>query len=91
MNNDKLLYLKALCPEKDSQKKIAKEITEAIEFFKASGVNEFEIKPEVKTKDPITDILEGRQFILKHTEEFLNYAIDYSMVDKINDIVGQME
>ena len=88
MNNDKLLYLKALCKEKGSDEKVAKEIREAIEFFKVSGINEFELKPEVKPKDPITDLIEGRNFILKNTEEFLNYAVDYSMVDKINDIIG---
>ena len=91
MNNDKILYLKTLCEEKGSDEKIAKEIKEAIEFFKVAGINEFELKPEVKLKDPITDILEGREFILKNTEEFLNYAVDYSMVDKINDIIGHVE
>tara|TARA_B100000902_G_scaffold398232_1_gene464318 strand:+ start:1674 stop:1952 length:279 start_codon:yes stop_codon:yes gene_type:complete len=89
MNNDKLLYLKALCKEKGSDEKVVKEIKEAVDFLnRTNGFNEFTYKPEVKVKDPITDLIEGREFILKNTEDFLSYAIDYSMVDKINDIIG---
>lgn len=89
MNNDKLLYLKALCKEKGSDKKVVKEIKEAIEFLnKSNGFQEFTFRADVLPKDPISDLLEGREFILKNTEDFLHTAIDYSMVDKINDIIG---
>lgn len=89
MNNDKLLYLKALCKDKGSDKKVAKEIKEAIDFLnKTNGFTQFDIKPDALPKDPITDLLEGKKFILNNTEDFLHHAIDYSMVDKINAIIG---
>lgn len=40
------------------------------------------IKPIEGKKDTLED---SREFILKHTEDFLGYAIDYSMADKFND------
>ena len=40
------------------------------------------IKPIEGKKDTLED---SREFILKHTEDFLNYAVDYSMNEKIND------
>ena len=43
----------------------------------------------VKGKKPVdlhADKKAGRNFILAHTEEFLNHAIDYSLNDKIKDL-----
>ena len=33
-------------------------------------------------KDKLDLAIMGREFILKHTPEFLEYAVDYSMFDK---------
>jgi len=40
------------------------------------------MKPVVKPKDKLDLAIMGREFILKHTPEFLEYAVDYSMFDK---------
>ena len=40
------------------------------------------IKPIVGHKDNVQD---SREFILKYTDEFLNYAVDYSVYDKFRD------
>ena len=43
----------------------------------------------IQGKKPVdlhADKKAGRAFILKHTEEFLNHAIDYSMYDKVKEL-----
>jgi len=70
----KVIYLKSLFNKDKPNKQAIKLIDEAI--TKANGYN-----PKAKQKKP----LGSREFILKHTEDFLNYAVDYSMNEKIND------
>ena len=70
----KILYLNSLFPEQKPNKKAIKLINDAI--VEANGVN-----PKVKPKKKI----DGKKFILKHTEDFLNYAVDYSMNEKIDE------
>ena len=41
-----------------------------------------------KPVDPLADKKAGRDFILKHTEEFLAHAIDYSLNDKVQELWG---
>ena len=36
---------------------------------------------KAKLKKPVS----SKEFILKHTEDFLNYAVDYSMNEKIDE------
>ena len=38
-------------------------------------------------KDKVSDIQAGKSFIFNHTEEFLQYAVDYSLEEKIGDII----
>lgn len=76
MNNPKAIYLKSVFKDFKSNKKVGKLIKEFI--IKANG---FE-KPMVKQKDKLDLAIMGREFILKHTPEFLEYAVDYSMFDK---------
>ena len=70
----KILYLNSLFPEQKPNKKAIKLINDAI--VEANGVN-----PKEKPKKKI----DGKKFILKHTEDFLNYAIDYSINEKVNE------
>ena len=41
----------------------------------------------VKPKDLKADNKAGRDFILDHTEEFLNFAVDYSLNDKMSEFL----
>lgn len=66
----KILYLNSLFPEQKPNKKAIKLINDAI--VEANGVN-----PKVKPKKKI----DGKKFILKHTEDFLHHAVEYSMND----------
>ena len=71
----KVIYLNSLFNKNKPNKKAIKLIDEAI--VKANGFN-----PKAKLKKPV---IMGREFILKHTEDFLNYAVDYSMNEKIDE------
>ena len=62
----KVIYLKSLFNKDKPNKQAIKLIDEAI--TKANGIN-----PKGKNSNPIS----SKEFILKHTEDFLNYAIDY--------------
>ena len=68
------MYLKSLFNNDKPDKKAIKLIDEAI--IKANGVN-----PRANPKTAIS----SKEFILKHTEDFLNYAVDYSMNEKIDE------
>ena len=41
-----------------------------------------------RVKDKVSDIHAGKAFIFNHTEAFLQYAVDYSLDEKIRDIVS---
>ena len=70
----KVIYLKSLFNKDKPNKKAIKLIDEAI--VKANGFN-----PKGKPKETIN----SKQFILKHTEDFLNYAVDYSLNEKVKE------
>jgi len=74
--NNKPLYLKLLFKEFQPDAKAEKLILGALE-----GAY---IKPIDGNKDKLED---SREFILKYTDEFLNYAVDYSVYDKFRDYV----
>jgi len=42
------------------------------------------VKPIDGNRDKVED---SREFILKYTDEFLNYAVDYSVYDKFQDYI----
>ena len=84
MINNKVIYLKSLVKNfKSKQQGLPKEI---IKELKALGIDL--IKPKVKLKEE-DDFTAGRDFILNHTEEFLQYAVDYSLDEKIGDIIKE--
>lgn len=66
----KVIYLNSLFKGKKPNKKAIELINKSI--VEANGIN-----PKAKPKNKI----DGRKFILKHTEEFLHHAVDYSMND----------
>ena len=70
----KVIYLKSLFNKDKPNKKAIKLIDEAI--VKANGYN-----PKSNKVNPIS----SKEFILKHTEDFLNYATDYSLADKVQE------
>ena len=70
----KVIYLNSLFNKNKPNKKAIKLINDAI--VEANGFN-----PKEKPKKKI----DGKKFILKHTEDFLNYAVDYSMNEKIDE------
>ena len=70
----KIIYLNSLFNNNKPNQKAIKLINEAI--IKANGFN-----PKDKPKKPIT----SKEFIIRHTEGFLEYAIDYSLAEKVND------
>ena len=79
---NKTIYLKSLVKNfKPKTEGFPKEI---IKQLKALGIDL--MKPKVKTSG-IEDAQAGRKFILKHTQEFLQYAVDYSIDEKIEDII----
>jgi len=70
----KVIYLKSLFNNDKPNKKVIKLIDEAI--IKANGFN-----PKSNSKKSIS----SKEFILRHTEDFLNYAVDYSLNEKVKE------
>lgn len=77
--NEQIIYLKALV---NKQPKF--------------NTDEFKIKVKSLSKDIYNDVVpktfeqdnaEGRQFILKNLNDFLEYAVDYSLADKFNELL----
>ena len=78
---NKVIYLKSLVKNyKPKTETFSKEILKELEAMGIDLVN------EKKPTNLKADKLAGRTFILDHMEEFINHAVDYSMVDKIKDI-----
>ena len=74
----KVIYLKALFSKNKSKKnveKIIKEFVVQAEFPR----KKLKVSPEVKSKM-------AREFILKYADDFLGYAVEYSMFDKFFDL-----
>ena len=70
----KVIYLKSLFNNDKPNKKAIKLIDEAI--IKANGFN-----PKSNSKKSMS----SKEFILRHTEDFLNYAVDYSLNEKVKE------
>ncbi|AXH71723.1 hypothetical protein P025_gp49 [Pelagibacter phage HTVC025P] len=77
---NKVIYLRSLFKNTKPDVKLQKLISDAI--VKANGIDDAD-EPLRGTKGSLQD---SRKFILDNTEEFLWYAIDYSMADKFNDL-----
>ena len=76
----KVIYLKSLFKNfKPNPETFPKEILEQLDL---------DLTTSPKPIDPLADKKAGRDFILKHTEEFLHHAVDYSMMDKMKEVWG---
>ena len=84
MINNKVIYLKSLV--KNFKPKAESLPEDIIKELKDLGIDL--IKPKVKSMSK-ADITAGRDFILNHTEEFLQYVVDYSLDAKIGDIIKE--
>lgn len=81
--SEKVIYLKSLFKNyKPQTETFPKEI---LEELKALDIDLFSAPKPI---DPLADKKAGREFILKHTEEFLHHVVDYSMMDKIKEYWG---
>ena len=80
---NKVIYLKSLFKNfKSKPEKFTKEILEELKRL------DVDLHSAPKPVDIHADKKAGRDFILAHTEEFLNHVIDYSMYDRIKDVWG---
>ena len=77
---NKVLYLRSLFKNECPDVKLQKLISDAI--VQANGIDDAD-EPLRVTKCSVED---SRKFILDNTEEFLWYAIDYSMADKFSEL-----
>ena len=80
---NKVIYLKSLFKNfKPKPEKFTKEILEELKRL------DIDLISGEKPVDIHADKKAGRDFILAHTEEFLNHVIDYSMYDRIKAVWG---
>ena len=85
--NNKVIYLKSLVKNyKPKTETFPKDILRELE---AMGIDLSNEKKPTSFKDIDADKKAGRTFILDHIEEFLNSVVDYSMMDKIKDILNK--
>ena len=81
---NKIIYLKSLVKNfKPKTESLPKEI---LKELKDLGIDLMKPKVQPMTK---TDVEAGRNFILNHTEEFLHHVVDYSLDDKLGNLVGK--
>ena len=79
---NKVIYLKSLVKNfKPKTETFPKDMLKELE---ALGVD---LADNNKPKDLQADKHAGRTFILDHTEEFLNHAVDFSLADKFREIL----
>ena len=77
-DKNKVIYLKSLYSKFKPNETLSEELK--IEMAKLNlDVNAFNNKP----LDPLDDQREGRKFILNNMEDFLNYAVNYSVIDRM--------
>ena len=77
-DKNKVIYLKSLFSKFKPNETLSEELK--IEMAKLNlDVNAFNNKP----LDPLADQREGRKFILNNMEDFLNYAVNYSVIDRM--------
>ena len=80
---DKVIYLKSLFSKFKPKDKLPDDIKIAM---LALGVQvDKEKAAERKSSDVVQEFTSGRKFILQNMDEFLSYAIDYSVLDTMKD------
>ena len=79
---NKVIYLKSLV--KNFKPKTETFPKDLIKELKDLGIDF--LNPNVK--DKVSDIQAGKAFIFNHADEFLQHVVDFSLDDKIRDIVS---
>ena len=78
IDKNKLIYLKSLFSKFKSNEKLSEELK--IEMAKLNlNVDAYNNKPI----DPLADQRAGRKFILNNMEDFLSYAVNYSVLERM--------
>lgn len=81
--NNKVIYLKSLFSKfKPTTETFPKDLVRELKEL------DIDLFTAPKPVDPLADKKAGRDFILKHTEEFLHHAVDYSLMDKMKELWG---
>jgi hypothetical protein len=81
---DHTLYLKALA--KGSKIKTI----ESEDFRRDLERLTKEYAPHGKPRSKVEDEKAGRKFILENLEEFLNYSVEFSLADRLNDLWSEV-
>jgi hypothetical protein len=81
---DHTLYLKALA--KGSKVKTI----ESEDFRRDLERLTKEYAPHGKPRSKIDDERAGRKFILENLEEFLNYSVEFSLAERLNDLWSEV-
>ena len=79
----KVIYLKSII--KNFKPKTTGFSKELIKELKALGIERL-VKPKVKPTRK-AEVQAGRDFILTHTEDFLQHVVNYSLDEKFGDIL----
>ena len=78
IDKNKVIYLKSLFSKFKSNEKLSEELK--IEMAKLNlNVDAYNNKPV----DPLADQRAGRKFILNNMEDFLSYAVNYSVLERM--------
>jgi hypothetical protein len=81
---DHTLYLKALA--KGSKVKTI----ESEDFRRDLERLTKEYAPHGKPRSKVEDEKAGRKFILENLEEFLNYSVEFSLAERLNDLWSEV-
>ncbi len=81
---DHTLYLKALA--KGSKVKTI----ESEDFRRDLERLTKEYAPHGKPRSKVEDEKAGRKFILENLEDFLNYSVEFSLADRLNDLWSEV-
>jgi hypothetical protein len=81
---DHTLYLKALT------KGVKNKTIESEAFRRDLERLTKEYAPHGKPRSKIDDERAGRKFILENLEEFLNYSVEFSLADRLNDLWSEV-
>ncbi len=76
--NNKVIYLKSLFKTFKPKEKLPEDLK--IEMAKLNLVVD---EDKNKPLNPLKDARAGRKFILDNMEDFLNYAVNYSLIDRM--------
>ena len=78
--DNKVIYLKSLFKTFKPKEKLPEDLK--IEMAKLNLISEVD---KNKPIDPFKDKKAGRKFVLDNMEDFLQYAVNYSLIDRIKN------